>query len=144
MASKVRYSFISFCSVLFSVFVFVFVCFFVFVFCFVFSFAEHPQRLWGLVLNNALKLSDFNISIGHYKSSTDKIFLARNLINLSGVKVCASVIIKVRIMKSTWRTKRNVASQEQSLLKWQEHFKKLLGNPLEITDKPIQKIIKDQ
>ena len=32
-----------------------------------------------------------------------------------------------------------VASQEERPLKWKEHFKYLLGNPSEITNKPTEK-----
>ena len=42
------------------------------------------------------------------------------------------------------RVKLKTPSQEEILLKWKEHFMNLLGNPPEIIDKPIQKIIKDQ
>ena len=35
-------------------------------------------------------------------------------------------------------------NQEERLMEWKEHFKNLLGNPLEITDKPTKKIINCQ
>ena len=41
--------------------------------------------------------------------------------------------------KSMLRIKLKVASQEERLQKWKEHFKNLLGNPPEITDKPTEK-----
>ena len=46
--------------------------------------------------------------------------------------------------KSTSRAKLKAASQEQIHQKWKEHFKNLLGNPREITEKHIQKIINGQ
>ena len=45
---------------------------------------------------------------------------------------------------SILRVKLKSVSQEERLLKWKEHFKKLLGNPSETTDKPIQNIIHGQ
>ena len=41
--------------------------------------------------------------------------------------------------ESASRTKLKAACQEERLLKCKEHFKKNLGNPLEINDKPTQK-----
>ena len=46
--------------------------------------------------------------------------------------------------KNTSRTKLKTACQKERLLKGKEHFKNLLGNPPEITNKPNQKIIIDQ
>ena len=47
--------------------------------------------------------------------------------------------------KSTSRTNLKAASQEQIRHKWKEHYKNLLGNPPEITDKqPKTKIINGQ
>ena len=37
--------------------------------------------------------------------------------------------------KSSLRTVREAASQKERFQKWKEHFKNLLGNPSEITDK---------
>ncbi len=42
--------------------------------------------------------------------------------------------------KSTLRSKLKAANQEERLQKWKEHFKNLLGNPPEVTDKPIKEI----
>ena len=42
------------------------------------------------------------------------------------------------------RAKLKAANQEKRLQKGKEHFMNLLGNPPEITDKPIQKIIDGQ
>ena len=53
------------------------------------------------------------------------------------------VVNKVNGRKSTTRARLKAASQEERLLKWKEHFKKLLGKPPEITDKPIQKSLFD-
>ena len=39
--------------------------------------------------------------------------------------------------KSTLRAKLKVASQEERIQKWKEHFKNLLGNSTKVTDKPI-------
>ena len=46
--------------------------------------------------------------------------------------------------KSTKGVKLKATSQEERLQKWKEHFKNLLGNPPEITDKLNQKIINGQ
>ena len=46
--------------------------------------------------------------------------------------------------KSTYRAKLEAAIQQERLLKWKEHFKNLLGNFPEISDKPIKKIINDK
>ena len=46
--------------------------------------------------------------------------------------------------KSTLRAKLKTACQEERLLKWKEHFKNLLGNSSEITEKPLKKIINGQ
>ena len=43
--------------------------------------------------------------------------------------------------KDTLKLKLKATSQEDKLLKWKEHFKNLLGNLPEITNKPTQKII---
>ena len=51
---------------------------------------------------------------------------------------------KVSRRKSIYRTKIKDVSQEKTLKKWKEHFKYLLGNPSEITDKPIDEIINGQ
>ena len=40
--------------------------------------------------------------------------------------------------KSSKRAKLKVASKEEKLQKWKEHFKNLLGNPLEIIDNDYQ------
>ena len=44
--------------------------------------------------------------------------------------------------KSILRAKLKAASQQESIQKWKEHFKNLLGNPTEITEKSTKKIIK--
>ena len=46
--------------------------------------------------------------------------------------------------KDILRAKLKAACQEKRLQKWKEHFINLLGNPPEITDEPIQKIINGQ
>ena len=47
-------------------------------------------------------------------------------------------------MKITLRAKSKSASREERLLKWKEHFKNLVVNPPEITDKLIEEIIHAQ
>ena len=47
----------------------------------------------------------------------------------------------MRGRKNTQRAKLKAASQQERLPKWKEHFNNLLGNPPEVTDKPIKKII---
>ena len=46
---------------------------------------------------------------------------------------------EVNRKKSTPRIKLKATGQEKRLLKWKEHFKCLLSNPPEITDKPTPK-----
>ena len=46
--------------------------------------------------------------------------------------------------KSTLKAKVKGASQEGRLQKWKKHFKSLLRNPPEVTDKPIKKFINSQ
>ena len=45
---------------------------------------------------------------------------------------------RVHMQQSTSRAKINVASQEERLQKWKEHFKNMLGNLPEFIDKPIK------
>ena len=46
--------------------------------------------------------------------------------------------------KSTFRAKLKAASQKERLQIWKEHFKNLLENPPEVTNKTIKKIICSQ
>ena len=46
--------------------------------------------------------------------------------------------------KSTSKANQKVASQEERLQSWREHFNNRLRNPPDITDKPILKIIHGQ
>ena len=46
--------------------------------------------------------------------------------------------------QNTVRAKLKAASQEERLLRWKEHFKDLLENSPDVTDKPIPKIINSQ
>ena len=46
--------------------------------------------------------------------------------------------------KSTARAKLKVASQEEKIHLWKQHFKNLLGKHPKVTDKPISKIISNQ
>ena len=41
--------------------------------------------------------------------------------------------------KSTSRAKLKAASLEESIEKWKEHFKNLLRNLSDVTDKPVKK-----
>ena len=47
---------------------------------------------------------------------------------------------EVRRRKSTSRVKLKTARKEERLQRWKEHFKNLLGNSSDITDKPTEKI----
>ena len=46
--------------------------------------------------------------------------------------------------KSTAKAKLKAASQQERVKLWEQHFKNLLGNPPEITDEPITRIISKQ
>ena len=46
--------------------------------------------------------------------------------------------------KSTAKAKLKAASQQERIKLWEQHFKNLLGNPPEITDEPITRIISKQ
>ena len=46
--------------------------------------------------------------------------------------------------KSTAKAKLKVASQQERVKLWEQHFKNLLGNPPKITDEPITRIISKQ
>ena len=46
--------------------------------------------------------------------------------------------------KNASRAKLNAASQEERLKKWKEHNNNLLGNPLEIENKPTRQLTKEE
>ena len=55
-------------------------------------------------------------------------------------QIAWQTVNEVKRRKSTSRAKLKCANQKEKLLKWKEHFKNLLGNSPEITDKPMEKI----
>ena len=74
----------------------------------------------------------------YIQGQMDKI---RNSVENRQSWIAWQTINEVNRKKRTLRTKLKAASQEERLLKWKEHFENLLGNALEITNNPIQKII---
>ena len=59
-------------------------------------------------------------------------------------RIAWQAVNEVSRRKSASGEKLNVACQEEILMKWKEHFKNLIRNPLEISYKPIQKIVNSQ
>ena len=59
-------------------------------------------------------------------------------------RIAWQTINEVSRRKSTAKAKLKAASQQEGVKLWEQHFKNLLGNPLEITDEPITRIISKQ
>ena len=59
-------------------------------------------------------------------------------------RVAGKTINEVSGRKSTVKAKLKAASQQERVKLWEQHFKKLLGNPPKITDEPITRIISKQ
>ena len=59
-------------------------------------------------------------------------------------RIAWQTINEVSRRKSTAKAKLKAASQQERVKLWEQHFKNLLGNPPEITDEPITRIISKQ
>ena len=59
-------------------------------------------------------------------------------------RIAWQTINEVSGRKSTAKAKLKAASQQERIKLWEQHFKNLLGNPPEITDEPITRIISKQ
>ena len=59
-------------------------------------------------------------------------------------RIAWQTIIEVSRRKSTSKAKLKAASQQERVKLWEQHFKKLQGNPPKITDEPITRIINKQ
>ena len=59
-------------------------------------------------------------------------------------RIAWQTINEVSGRKSTAKAKLKAASQQERVKLWEQHFKNLLGNPPEITDEPITRIISKQ
>ena len=59
-------------------------------------------------------------------------------------RIAWQTINEVSRRKSTAKAKLKVASQQERVKLWEQHFKNLLGNPPKITDEPITRIISKQ
>ena len=59
-------------------------------------------------------------------------------------RIAWQTINEVSRRKSTTKAKLKAASQQERVKLWEQHFKNLLGNPPEITDEPITRIISKQ
>ena len=59
-------------------------------------------------------------------------------------RIAWQTINEVSRRKSTAKAKLKAASQQERVKMWEQHFKNLLGNPPEITDEPITRIISKQ
>ena len=68
----------------------------------------------------------------------------RNSVEDRQSRIVWQTVNKVSKRKSTSRAKLKTASQEEKIHMWKEHFKNLLENSLQVTDKPMTKIIKKQ
>ena len=58
----------------------------------------------------------------------------RNSLEDRQYRLAWQTVNEVSGRKSTSRAKLKIASQEERLQKWKEHFKNLLGNPSKITE----------
>ena len=59
-------------------------------------------------------------------------------------RIAWQTINEVSRRKSTPKAKLKAASQQERVKLWEQHFKNLLGNPPEIADEPITRIISKQ
>ena len=59
-------------------------------------------------------------------------------------RIAWQTINEVSRRKSTAKAKLKVASQQERIKLWEQHFKNLLGSPPKITDEPITRIISKQ
>ena len=68
----------------------------------------------------------------------------RNLVEEKESRLAWQTINEVSGRKNISRSKLKAVRQEEWLQKWKEHFKNMLGDIPEITDKPTETMIKSQ
>ena len=77
----------------------------------------------------------------YIQNQIDKI---RDSVEVRQSRIAWQTINEVSRRKSTAKAKLKAASQQERVKLWKQHFEYLLGNPTEITDEPITRIISKQ
>ena len=77
-------------------------------------------------------------------NSTWRFLYIRDSVEDRQSRIAWQTINEVSGRKSTAKAKLKAASQQERVKLWEQHFKNLLGNPPEITDEPITRIISKQ